>query len=168
MAAGGDSVSPFTHDPRYLIGPRDVLHPSSIIMYILAWFAFSVYHRPYLPEFLPSYQAFTAVMPWHWWGWAAFIGAGLLFGIQPGSPWRLIAHAWAGIFFFAAAGAFTASAGLTSAGGVYSILGYASVVLFARSAVYLAQRTAWWSNLVQNPPRWVCWLAEWSESRGRR
>ncbi|PJI52344.1 hypothetical protein CTI14_43840, partial [Methylobacterium radiotolerans] len=76
------------------IGPRDALHPSRISMYVLIGWAVTAYHRPYLPDFLPSYSAFTNVMPWPLWGYAGRDGAAAPAARATGDMWRLIAHAW--------------------------------------------------------------------------
>jgi len=130
-------------------------------MYVLLGWALAVYHRPYLPELLPSYVQFTRVMPWAWWGWAALIGAALTYFTPTGSAWRLLTHAWNGTFFLLAAGTFTGAVGVTSAGTTYTVFGYVCVVLWARAAVGLAAQSAWWSRLVNHPPRLVQWLADW-------
>lgn len=147
--------------PATWIGPRDALHPSRVILYVLLGWAFGVYHRPYLPEFLPSYAAFTGVMPWAWWGWAAVIGAALIQLTPPGTGWRLITHAWNGTFFLLVAGTFTSSVGITTAATTYTILGYVCVILWARSAVAFAAQRSWWAALVNRPPRVIQWLADW-------
>lgn len=155
MAAGGHPMS------GVQVGPRDALHPSRIMTYVLLGWAITVYHRPYLPELLPSYAGFTAVMPWPLWGYVALIGALLLHFTRSGTFGRLLAHAWAATFFLMVAGTFTDGVGVTSAGTTYTILGYVSIVLWARNAVAVASNRAWWGRLVNQPPRIIRWLAEW-------
>lgn len=155
----------------YEITTRDLLHPSNIITAILLGFAFSVYHRPYLPMWLPSYQRFDALMPWPWWGWSALLIAVLMLTTRRGSGWRLIAHAAAGTFWLAVAGSFAAGSGITSAATTYTLLACVSGVLFARSMVFWWQGMGWWRQLVDQPPRWLrvmAGLEPWRKGRGQR
>lgn len=147
----------------YSISPRDPLHPSNIVTAVLLGFAFSVYHRPHITEILPSYQAFDNLMPWSWWGWTALSIALLMLVTPRGSGWRLVAHAAAGTFWLAVAGAFASGVGVTSAVTTYTLLACVSGVLFARSAVYWQSHCAWWRRLVSDPPRWLRRLAQVGE-----
>lgn len=137
----------------------DPLNPTNWLAATLLGWAFSVYHRPHLPEVLPSYMRFDDLMPWAWWGWAALIIAvGMLFTPRS-SGWRLLAHAGCGIYLLSASVMFGAGVGITSEVSICAILAAVSVVLFARTAVHWSSGMGWWRKLVERPPRWLRWLA---------
>lgn len=152
-------------------GRWDPINPANIITAVLLGWAFSVYHRPYLPTLLPSYVRFDDLMPWAAWGWAALLIALALLIAPRGSVWRLTAHGLAALYLAAVASAFAAGVGITSAVTTYSVLSWVSVVLMARSAVAWQSGRGWWRRLVDDPPRWLRWLAgvgEYSRDRERR
>lgn len=147
----------------------DALNPTNLHAALLCSFAFVVWHRPHLPELLPSYAAFDDLMPWHTWGWAALgIALALLFTPRSGI-WRLAAHALSGTFWLAAAVSFGASSGLTFYVTACALLAVSSTVLFSRTAVNWQRRKPWWRNLVARPPRWLRRLASVDEFKpGKR
>ncbi|SMB89225.1 hypothetical protein [Deinococcus hopiensis] len=146
-----------------LLGRWDPLHPTNITAAVQLGWAFTVYHRPHLPELLPSYSRFTAICPWPVWGWVAFlVTLGLLFTSRS-SGWRMLAHAVSGIYFAAAGTAFAAGVGLTTAVTTHFILAAISTVLWARTVVYWQSERVWWRRLVSRPPRWLRWLAKVGE-----
>lgn len=145
--------------PERMFSRWDPLNPTNILAAVLLGFAFGVYHRPYLPDILPSYHAFDDLMPWSWWGWVAF-GTALLMLVSPrGSFWKLTAHALCGLFLLGVATAFGKGVGITSGTTTYTVLSVISMVLFARTAVYWQSQWRWWQRIVENPPRWLRRLA---------
>ena len=128
---------------------------------ILGGWGLSAFHRPYLFSVLDGYAQFPDVMPWAAWAWAAILGSLLLWHTRPGTLGRLLAHAYAGTFFFLAAGAHIAGVGLSPTGSTYTVLGYTCAVLWARSAVMYARRSAWWARLIDRPPQLIRRLADW-------
>ncbi|MFC4428019.1 hypothetical protein [Deinococcus navajonensis] len=148
---------------RTMFSRWDPLNPTNILAAIQLGWAFVVYHRPYLPEVLPSYSRFNALLPWPVWGWAALlIALGLLFTPRS-SAWRLLAHAACGMYFLLASAAFGSGVGTTTAVTNCTILSGVSAVLFARTAVHWAGSTGWWDRLVRHPPRWLRRLARVQE-----
>ncbi|GAA5514760.1 hypothetical protein Dcar01_03521 [Deinococcus carri] len=152
---------------HYLFSRWDPLNPSNILAVIMLGWAFSVYHRPFLPEFLPSYQRFDDFMPWAWWGWWSLLNGVLLLVMPRGGGLRVLAHALTGLYLLAAGASFGAGVGITSAVMTYSILAAVSGLLLARAAVAWAQGTGWWGRLVERPPRWLRWLARVESDEGR-
>lgn len=145
----------------------DPLNPTNFLAAVLLLFAFGVYHRPHLPDILPSYHAFDDLMPWTWWGRSA-LGISLLLLFTPRfSGWRMVAHGLCGMYLLAVAGAFGAGVGITSAVTTYTVLACVSGVLFARTAVHWQSGWRWWRRLVACPPRWLRWLAGVGEFASR-
>lgn len=141
----------------------DMLNPTNILAAVHLGIAFSVYHRPYLPEILPSYARFDEIMPWATWGWAA-LGIALLMLFTPrSSGWRVLAHISSAMFFGTLAAAFAGGVGITSGSTTYAILAGASCVLMARTAAHWASEMPWWRRLVDRPPRWLRRLARVGE-----
>lgn len=148
---------------RPMFSRWDPLNPTNFIAALLLGWAFSVYHRPHLPEILPSYGRFDDLLPWATWGWVAVVLAlALLFTPRFGC-WRLLAHGLTALYWLGVASAFTSGVGLTSGGTTYGLLALWSMVLFARTAVYWSAGRPWWSRLVARPPRWLRWLARVGE-----
>lgn len=148
---------------------RDPLNPTNIIAAVLLGWALSVYHRPYLPEVLPSYSRFNDIVPWSAWGWGALVIALWLLLSPRGSLLRIAGHAASALYLAALAAAFGMEVGITSAVTTYSILSWVSLLLLVRSAVYWQSGRGWWRRLVENPPRWLRWLAgvgEYGDGRG--
>ncbi|MVN86805.1 hypothetical protein GO986_08520 [Deinococcus sp. HMF7620] len=151
----------------FLFSRWDPVNPTNIIAAVLLGWAWWVYHRPFLPELLPSYSAFTQVLPWALWGWFALGFALLLLFTPRGSVWRLGAHLLASLYLGAVAYAFGAGAGGTSGVSTNTILSYVSLVLMARTAVHLAASSVWWARLVDSPPRWLRRLARIDDEEQR-
>ena len=154
-------------DRPYLFSRWDPLNPTNILAAIMLGWALAVYHRPFLPLLLPSYARFDDFMPWSWWGWWGLVNALLLVLTPRGGGWRVLAHMLTILYLLAVSASFGAGVGLTSAVTTYTILTGVSVLLFARAAVRWAQGARWWTRLVEEPPRWLRWLARLDhEDRG--
>jgi hypothetical protein len=145
--------------PRLMFSRWDPLNPTNILAVVLLGWAFSVFHRPHLPEFLPSYMHFDDLMPWLWWGRIALCTALLMLFTPRSSGWRLLAHALCGLFMLGVSVVFAGGVGVTSAVTTYSVLAGVSAVLFARTGVNWASGARWWARLVNQPPKWLRRLA---------
>lgn len=144
---------------RQMFSRWDPLNPTNAHAGMLLGWAFGVYHRPFLPYIIPAYSRFDDQFPWPIWGWSALIIALALLFTPRSSGWRLAAHALAAAYWGACVTAFTSGVGIIPGSILYSVLLAQSVILFARTAVHWQSQWRWWRRMVDDPPRWLRWLA---------